>query len=297
MHTNELSFSVERLEQRKMMAADVSVSGSTLHIKGDSTDEYIQVAGTGSEGSVFVRQNNEDTFFNGIRNVKVDLRGGDDRLIVAGIQIENDLHVKMGDGADYFLLSVEPPVTDFIDVVIGDDVIVDMGNDVRDEIHWRTKDGVGQLIAVGDDVTLRGAASVYMRGYGKVDGRSTTAFEAEDIVIGDRLNITVSDKRVDMYGPPEIDLKNVNVAGKTRLIGSRVSDEVILEHCNFRDDFYVSTRGGDDAIVMERNNRFHDRAVFHGGAGLDTLGNPQNRTALSFMRDYSFEFVVDFDDI
>ena len=293
----ELGFQVESLEQRRLMAVDVDVVGSTLRVQGDGADDIVQVFGNESEGAVGVRIGTDDpVHFTGIRSVRIDLQGGDDALTVSGLQIADDLDVRTGDGADSFYMNNEPPYTSFVDVQIGDDVRVNMGNDVGDRVVWQTLPDFGKFIRVEDDVTIRGAASVIMVGHGPVNGDSTVNFEAEDIRIGDRLQISISDKRGDsMYGPPEIELRNVNMFGNTRLNGSRAADEVILAFSNFHDDFTVNTRGGDDVVVFTEATRFGDRSRFSAGSGLDTLGNQANRVLASSFRDHSFEFVVTFD--
>ena len=277
-----------------MMAVDFDVSGSTLRIQGDSADDSVWVFGTGAEGSVALREGgNNPVYFDGIRSVRIDLKDGDDALIVSGLKIKNDLTVRMGDGTDTFDLNAAPPVTEFLDVVIGDDVYVHMGNDARDAIVFNTTPRTGKSLTVEDDVVLRGAASVTMLG-GPVDGESTTEFEAEDIAIGDRLSVAVSGNHGDdMYGPPEMRLRDVNVGGKTRLVGSRASDEIVLEFSNFHDEFSVNTGAGDDVVIMEHVTRFGDRAKFAAGSGIDAMWNQERRVLTSSYRDHGFELYVE----
>lgn len=105
--------SVESLERRLLLAGDVtaSVKGGWLVVTGDDLGNQVQIEDLG--GGTYDVVGLEDTTiigagpFAGPKGIKVDLKGGDDTLVMSGdpvFGVPGDLSIKMGDGDDTVLL-------------------------------------------------------------------------------------------------------------------------------------------------------------------------------------------------
>ncbi|MEZ6058400.1 MAG: hypothetical protein R3C01_16995 [Planctomycetaceae bacterium] len=99
----------ERLEDRVLLAASVKMKGDTLIINGDGSDDAIYVSGAGlATGEVEVAHDSDgdgivDTFlgtFDGVANIQIKSKGGDDAIGVFAVDITGDLTIVTGGGDD-----------------------------------------------------------------------------------------------------------------------------------------------------------------------------------------------------
>ena len=106
-------FDFERLEQRQLLAVNVTQSGGTLNIVGDAAHDAVRVDGSGQVAGtvqVFVDTDNDGTVdtlfgtFTGVANIKIDSKSGDDAVCVDDVQITGNLTIKTGDGGDCVIL-------------------------------------------------------------------------------------------------------------------------------------------------------------------------------------------------
>ena len=261
---NDLTFDIESLEQRKMMAADVSLVGGRLNIVGDNEAEIVRLQGTGVAGQVEV-VNNLDVVgvFDDVQSIRVNLRGGDDDLFVSAIDIPGNLIVRLGSGKDQFdmdtdVKNVYGSIASNGVVNIGGDVRANLGGDEGDEIDWDTfSDGNGMTI--GDDVAFWGANDVNLSAF---DGSS--GIGSGDINIGDRLNIYMP--QLDNH----LDLNDVNVFGKAFIRGGKLEDDFELEDARFESLLTVRLGASDDILETD-DSLFLNGVNFDGGSGFDQL--------------------------
>lgn len=278
---SELEFHVEGLESRKLLAVDVNFHGGAgrLKLTGDHAADDIQINGTGGTGhvEVFVNGNLEGAF-TGVRSIQANLKGGDDKLSIGAIDIEKNLDIKMGDGADTFIL--DTTVFNFGvgngvngNTLIKGSVKVRMGGDAGDFVDWETS-GADSL-GIAKSLTIVGTADADLRGNG-----STFNLETGDIVVGGNLLIRLSEGGDTNNDNWELDMGNVLVGGKTRIVGSGEADRMQLTDSAFLQRTSIHLGGGSDTLDMTgagNENFFDQHVVFHGGGGQDTLlNNPAN---------------------
>ncbi len=104
-------FGMERLEDRLLMAVNVTQTGSHLLVKGDDADNLIGIVGVG-DGEVYVLIDEDGDgdmdlygLYSGIKSVSIWGDDGDDDVLVYGLEIDGNLTVDAGDGADGVLVS------------------------------------------------------------------------------------------------------------------------------------------------------------------------------------------------
>jgi hypothetical protein len=269
------TFRFERLEQRLLPAVSITVGkNGLLKLTGDGAGDTVDIDGTGVAGEVDVFVNGGFVgTFSAVKTISADLKAGDDTVNISAIQIGGLLDLRMGSGAD----EVDIDNTTTLgggpngDVVIGNDVIVNMGGNAGDFIEWDST-GADLGITVGNHVTLTGAADVDLDGDG-----GTFGVEPEDINIGGNLKIALTgfgDVNGDGW---EVDIDDVNVLGTTTLNGSGAVDRIEVTDSSFVRKVTVSLGGGDDLLDVDggagQENQFSAAVVVNGGAGSDTVDN------------------------
>lgn len=103
-----MSFHFEQLESRLLLAASIKHKGKNLIINGSDDAETIRIVGTGTVGEVQVDLNGdgdladegEATVYTGVKNIKVNGKGGNDSVTVENVNIEGNLSFKGGKGDD-----------------------------------------------------------------------------------------------------------------------------------------------------------------------------------------------------
>ena len=178
---------VEELEQRQLLAGNVSVSvaaNGNVRITGDAADNHIEFAKDGNGGLYVVGEG--DTTVNGLqtfslgsseieRQLIINTRGGDDHIDVRDVLISHNFVINSGPGDDMIVISetycrdliVNSAMgSDFValneNVVLGrlsvgmgggdDFVFVDACNRVLESVRIATSGG--------DDVIFIGAANI-----------------------------------------------------------------------------------------------------------------------------------------
>src|SRR5262249_52993854 len=105
----------ELLEARELLAGDVSASvvRGTLTLTGDNRDNFVEIFGTGTPGQFVVEgftdnqgvnttinHHTGQLTFNGVTNISVSLKGGDDFFGFESGNVAGNVNVDMGDGDD-----------------------------------------------------------------------------------------------------------------------------------------------------------------------------------------------------
>lgn len=143
---------IERLEDRLLLAANVTQSGGTLKITGDVNADAVLLMG-GGQGNVevFVDFDGDgmadDSLgaFTGVKNIKIDTQGGNDDVALHLVDVAGKVSVKTGDGSDMVILAdcvIAKNVS--IDTGAGNDIVVtDSVNDFNQvgSLNIKTGDG------------------------------------------------------------------------------------------------------------------------------------------------------------
>lgn len=264
------------------------VEGSLLVIAGDDAANQIVVAQNAAGDVVVTGQNG--TKINGVASARfprlalnaaeMQLGGGNDVVTLRGLQIANDLHVNLGDGADRLTIPGAASITVGGNVTIegagGNDIIRTEGVMVGQDLY--VNGGIGTLTA-----TLSGA----------VVGFNVTliADDANDVI-----NVTTlaagGDVSVETKGGSDrVNLTTVEAL----LIGISTdagTDQVTLIGVSTMEDIGIFTGPGMDVVAMmdvasaknltvsldSENDKLSGMnvsaaldAVFEGGAGSDTF--------------------------
>lgn len=168
---SSLDLGIESLEQRKMLAGDVSVnvSGDNLIIKGDNADNEIYVYENG--GNVWVdglngttlskdaTSNSFDTGISatGLNKLKVKLKGGDDTLEVYDVTV-NKTNINLGKGDDSLDVDGITSGAKFVAKTGQGDDLVLLDDDVfNGKAKLNTGSGADEVyVAVNGDVDYNG---------------------------------------------------------------------------------------------------------------------------------------------
>lgn len=104
-----MSYHFEMLESRLLLAAGIRQKGANLIVTGSAGDDSIEVLGTGA-GSVRVsidlngdgdfNDDGEVRTFDGVKNLKITTGGGNDRLLVDGLNLSGKFSLNTGAGND-----------------------------------------------------------------------------------------------------------------------------------------------------------------------------------------------------
>src|SRR5262245_48152552 len=133
---NELTiFGLERLEDRVLLAVNISQNGDTLTITGNGNDENITLHDDNGGVRVHVDEDGDGaedfayTYY-GVVNIKVDTKGGDDYVSATDLSISGTLEIKTGAGYDGVRVG---SYADYFngysgDVSIGKDLKIDTGS-------------------------------------------------------------------------------------------------------------------------------------------------------------------------
>ena len=97
----------ERLEDRRLMSAQLLFSGGGLRIIANDMPDEILIVSTGTAGGVkvFVDQDGMPGTeygqeFTAVVAITAALRGGDDELTIRGVSLTNGINIDAGDGLD-----------------------------------------------------------------------------------------------------------------------------------------------------------------------------------------------------
>ncbi|MCA9099100.1 MAG: hypothetical protein KDA36_11960 [Planctomycetaceae bacterium] len=277
----------EQLELRVLPTVNVAFNAGSglLKVRGDNNDNSVEIEGLGTPGhvEVFVDGNSVGEFEN-VRSIKANMKGGDDGLFLAALQIEGNVTANMGDGADEFDVDDTGRAVDQ-GVFIGGFTKVNMGNDRDDYVD------LDDAIQFVGSATFSGVADVDMNG----DGVDSTPELDKDITFYSNLNISYSgfgDKNGDDL---ELDLDNVNVGGNVTIDGSNNVERVRITSSFFQNEFNADMDDGDDVINIDNgfNKRnFFGQANFRGGDDNDTLFKGIDNVFANLEQITGFETIV-----
>ncbi len=249
-------------------ATSVVQSGATLSIRGDAAANTVLVTGQSFVGRVAVRIDGGDVLeFAAVRDVRVDLKGGDDRVSFLGVRIGGSVSVRGGAGADEVRIAGEDFVLGPPGVFIGGDVDVRLGNQPGDRMRIDSRADRGTVI--GGSLRIIGASSVLLDGNGGGSG-----FQVGDVLIGRDLRLQ---SRIEC----QANLEDVNVCGRTKLALGDGDDRIAVSKCFFAGKFTVHLSGGDDRLDLDDTSsdgiEFDSLFDIDGGPGVDVLDqNPAN---------------------
>ena len=150
-------FFVEKLETRQMMAGDVSVrvTNGNLVVTGDNQDNEIYVFQTDDQSYTLFGENGtringlSGMPFTGVTNdLRMNLRNGDNKLAILGMDAGDDVTIRTGRGNDTIILE---SVTIRSDLRIrssrGDDTIFLMENVVHGATHVNMAGGDDEFVS------------------------------------------------------------------------------------------------------------------------------------------------------
>lgn len=253
-----------------MLTVTSSLSNSgLLTIIGDDAANDINLIGTGTEGSVaYYLEGIFQTTFNGVKSIKVDLGAGGDYLEIAAVRIPKNLTVDLGSGNDQFDMDTTPDYGVHADgqVIIKGSVKAELGGNAGDDVDWDCQSGYG--IQIYKNVTLTGAAFVDLAG-----SNSTVVMSNSSIQIIKKLTIELSG--LGNGSGVEVDMNDVNVFGKTTIVGSNQIDEIRIIDTRL-EDLTIDLKEGTDAVFMKEagqtdRNVIVGSGTFQGGDGSDVL--------------------------
>lgn len=266
MRRRRVQTSPELLESRLLLTVNVSFNANSglLKITGDSAGDRVDVDGAGTPGQVevFINSVKFDDFSN-VKSIKANLGAGDDELNLSALEIDGNIILNMGSGADQFDLDNNTTLGSGPDgiVTIGGDVKAKIGGDSGDFVNW--DDGITIL----GDTSLTGVADVDLKG----DGTKSFANEVGDITCAGKLSIKYSQSG-DVNGDGlEGDFESLLGAGRVTLTGSSLAERIEISTSAFN-DFNTNLGNGDD--IFNINFNLNDSNIFgisnfQGGGGLD----------------------------
>lgn len=260
----------EQLELRILPTVKVNFkpNNGLLKITGDSAANEITLDGLGTPGSLEVFINN--TFFNtfaGVKSLKINLRDGNDKLNMSFLDLEGDVSLKFGDGADVLDLD------SFTLLGTGGNGPSHFGGFFKANFGGDAGDFAGMTngVAVDGDVTIDRVADARLLG----DGTSPQGELGLDLFFQSNLTIRLSGfGDVDNDGR-ELFGNNFYVAGETLIDASDSVDRFQIRSSRFDGLFTALMGDGDDYLFLDfpvsQHNEFGSDAVFDGGDDNDTL--------------------------
>ncbi|MEM8945426.1 MAG: hypothetical protein AAGD11_09595 [Planctomycetota bacterium] len=287
---------------------DSSVGNDVRHFTDAATSTTLMTGNTVGDDVLVVGGDGDDvvnlvqtTFTNVGNTIGDDLRiltgGGADEVMLADIQVGDDLQFRGGDGDDIFFFE---PVG--VTNVIGDDVYL-TGGQGADEIGVEDAD-IGDKLRVGtgagDDVVAIAASTVGRSALVSLGGglneasiEETAAGRALTVLGGGTNDILIDAVTTSHFitvvtssGDDLVTLQDVST--HSALISTHGGmDEVAISESEF-DYLFVLLGSGDDSLTLD--NVTVDRFAFlHGGSGTDTLVDVDDASDINFELDFAFE--------
>lgn len=202
---NHAEFHVESLENRNMLAGDVSVSvsGGDLRIIGDTAGNELTVEGTNQPGEYRVVGGNGTTI-NGqdmgifsfvTEGIYANLGAGNDKIGIKFVSLQEDLRVRTGGG---------------------DDTVFVLGGHIMDDVDIRTgsgDDAAGvEEVGVGDRVIIRteaGRDEVLLRGVQAKSAEVNTGRDSDEALV--QMNTIDNRLRVNLGAGNDLMYDRMNV--------------------------------------------------------------------------------------
>jgi hypothetical protein len=279
---------LECLECRALLAGNVSASqsGSTLFIRGDNAGNEIGITEVGDDtylvaGVGTTVNGAAERTFSGIRNINVDLRGGNDILGVAddftgldvaigviaedepadltGIEttdltgLDGTLIIQMGTGNDLVGLTVDVGGSVIVNTSSGADRVDVASSEVNGDLIINTQDGADSVTVLDSFVN----ASIVVNTGRHVDGVLVQQSDAGGIVVN-------GGRERDQVGVFDVLSENHII-----VIGDTGNDDLEVE---FTESRYLQINGGsgNDEIDADGNDVFGTLHAI-GGSGNDFI--------------------------
>lgn len=308
---NRLGF--ESLERRALMAGDVfvAIEGELLRVEGDNLANQVTLSQTIAGDLVVSGQNG--TTINGMPSVRfvrpvinaaeIRMEGGDDAVVLRGLQLANDLFVDLGAGNDRLTSPAAAPISVGANASIygeaGNDTIQLNRTKVFENLY--IDGGLGALAATVADASIDKSMTI-------------VGDEANDSlsVIGSTIGLDLS---IETKGGSDTvrvsQLKALSLFINTDSNAAVGRDVVNISNASVVEDIGVFTGAGDDVVRLtdtssnkvtvsldQGNDRLEATNVvaatdiiFEGGAGFDTL--LETDVFASLFRDYKeFERIL-----
>lgn len=287
---------MEQLETRRLLAGNVSVSrqGDTLLVRGDNLANEIEIFSAGGNsftvaGFDTTVNGAEERTFSNIRNLNIDLRGGNDILSIAddptglldladaaidGFPIDlGDLGpsdqtgiagfiiIRTGAGADEVGLSVD--VGQFVDIATGagNDEVAVLASDINAHLFIRTEDGSDGVAVLDSFVNT----TLLIEGGRGADGLFVQTFDGAFVTVNggrDGDDIELFDLAVDHnivllgdQGNDDIELEFAE-ARFVNIVGGDGNDFIDADGVETRGDLIISAGNGNDDVEVEPNDEY-----------------------------------------
>ncbi|MCA9262572.1 MAG: hypothetical protein KDA60_01940 [Planctomycetales bacterium] len=243
-----MTFNVESLEWRRHLAGNVAVTfnnAGVLTLRGDNDANEVQVSNSGSTISIYSMSTSFT--YNGspmvtitianaqVTDIHANLRGGNDRIGISNLQIQDDLQVALGSGNDQMTL---------FNVSIGDSA--------------RVVGGAGNDLITLDTTTVQGNQIVTL-------GSGNDTCVQRDSTVAGALRVTTG------AGADAVSCKSLTVTtGPLRINTGAGHDVMIVTDTAQGPSAQIRMGGGDDTALIADVSVL-DVMLVHGGGGYDEL--------------------------
>ena len=268
----KFQFSYQRLEQRNLLAGDVSVAlqGSTLVVSGDELSNQIDVSQNDSGEVIFTGRDSttingqaEFSFTESFDRTLFELGGGDDEVVIDGFEAGRELRFIGGNGDDRLEGTAVTARNYSIRGNAGDDSIQFTQSSSRRSADIRLGDG-NDVAAI---VSFEAGRNFKVSGN---DGDDTFSSNVLSVDRKFRLNLGSGNDQALISG-------ETSVQGSTRIrLGSGddflgIQSELNDANATFERTTRVDTGRGDDAVAIGNSSQFERRARFRGQTGFDSI--------------------------
>ena len=249
---NEMTvYGLERLEDRVLMAVDVTLNRSTLTITGDDDNNNIAMFEYDGELIVAVDEDADGTYdeyysfdSDDVRSIRVNTGDGDDYVSISNVDINAKVSVNLGDGYDTFYAGYEAAYA-AADAYLGDGTYA-VGEVSLRSLSVDAGDGADYVFLYDTDID---SGLTVKAGEGD-DSVSVRALYS-DVEIGGKFKVDLGDGDNDLY----VNAYNYDVTFEGQVdVGGGNDDDYIFAYANgaditFEQNVKLDGRGGDNEIL------------------------------------------------
>ena len=275
-HKRRIGSGFQQVDQRLLMAGDVEVwmDGSDLRIEGDGSSNRVDVArvngvvrvtGNYLYGNTTINDGNTPFQFpeNLIDDIRIEMNGGNDRVFVNNIDLDNTSHGDL-----------------VIDTNAGNDLVGVYNTDARDIIvrtHGNNDDVIVAFSTATDDIDVE-------------LGTGNDELDLYSVIANDRIDIDghngaddVAIQYSEAHGKLYADLDdgddilwiNGGEYWDVEVNGDKDDDRVTLQGVTINDDLDIELNEGYDQLYIN-NTTVGDFISLDGGSGSDKIGGSGN---------------------
>ncbi len=258
------------------MAGDVDVFmyNNDLYIRGDdahnrvdvgTVDGQIRVTGTNWQGATSINNGFQpfEIDASAVDDIWIEMRGGDDRVIVNNVHLNNTSHGRMDietdQGNDLVMVTNSSAQDLVLETGTGNDHAIVSYSAVTRDIFTDLGSGDDELdlyaVYAADDIRVFGGT-----GHDDVAIQGATA---------------VDDLYADLGDGNDIMWVNGGQFEDLTVDADKGNDRVTLQGVTVTDDLDVEMEEGDDQLYIYNSN-VYGRKSLHGGSGADKLGASGN---------------------